>query len=325
MLQVAENLEPAGGEIAGSYDEHLGWTSMPVDPTTLQLRIFLGDPVSGPLVWLFNGAPLDPEARAVREGHLRQPGVGRHLHRTPTFRIAVGEQPRQMLLNNSWYGSGEYFLLDANKLYTDPTGMDGFRTLLVFADRRGMHPVRNDHTAGMSSEELIAHNVEKFSPFREGLKSQHTSDEEAISGIALTSEDLGPARGSLDDRSAWSALSDGSLIAAAFMGDASGPVVIMSENAPNALETPQARCGADMLRVLARGSCSIGDRVLDAGSFVATQAGAMMGPVRHGPEGSTQILVFSDRRSWRPVDETGAPLTTPRIDEIQRIMAPYLG
>jgi hypothetical protein len=277
-------------------------------------------------VWLFNGAPLDPDARETRLGFMRQPGLGRHLHRTPTFRIALGEGPEQMLLNNDWYGSGEYFLLDANKVYTDPTGVDGFKTMLVFADRRGMHPVRNDQTAGMDSDELIAHHAQRFTPFGDGLAALHTSNEDAVAGIALTTQDLGhgnPARGSLDDRSAWNRLSDGSLVAAALMGDAKGPAVIMSENAPNAVESPAGRCGADMLRVIARGSCTIGKRRYAAGSFVATEAGALVEEVVHGPEGSSQVLVVSDRRCWAPVGEGGAPVTSPRIGEIEQVLAPY--
>jgi len=299
---------------------------MPVDPTTLQLRIFLGDPMSGPLVWLFNGAPLEPEARAVREAHLSQPGAGRHHHRTPTFRVAFGEQPRQMLLNNSWYGKGEYFLPDANKGYTDPTGMEGFQTLLVFADRRGMHPVRNDHTAGMNSDELIAHNVQKFTPFGEGLVSQHITDDEAVAGIALSFDKLEhgfPARGSIEDHTGWIRLSDGSMFAAAFMGDAAGPAIFMTENAANAEECPAARCGGDMLRVIVRGSCRIGERVYEAGAFVALEAGAALEPVIHGPQGSTQLIVVSDRRRWAPIDEDGNPVRSDRVAEIRHVLSGF--
>jgi hypothetical protein len=324
MLQVAEQVQRVEGRIEGRYDAPDGWTSMPVDPTTLQLRIFLGDPTSGPLVWLFNGAPLDPEARETRLSFMHRPGLGRHLHRTPTFRIALGDGPEQMLLNNSWYGSGEYFLLDANKIYTDPNGVDGFHTLLIFADRRGMHPVRNDETAAMNSDELIAHHERRFTPFGDGLTELHTSNEAAMAGIALTTQDLShgnPARGSLDDRSDWSRLSDGSRIAAAFLGNEAGPAVIMSENAPNAVESPAGRYGADMLRVIARGSCSIGGRRYGAGSFVATESGAFVEEVVHGPEGSLQLLVVADRRSWAPVDARGPAITSARIAEVERALA----
>lgn len=328
MLQIAENIAPVAGRIEGSYEAHDGWSAMPVDPTTLQLRIFLGDPESGPLVWLFNGAPLDAESRAIREAHLRQPGAGRHLHRTPTFRIALGEQPEQMLLNNSWYGSGEYFILDANRIYTDPTGMDGFQTLLVFADRRGMHPVRNDPTAQMTSGELIAHHDQRFTPFGSGIRSLHTSDNQAIGGIALTMDggqrhDF-PVRGSVDDRSEWSGLSDGSRIAAVFLGDETGPAIIMTENAPDTIESPAARCGGDMLRVIVAGSCTIGDTINGPGSFVASETGAAIGQVRHGPEGSLQLVVLGDRRRWKPIDDSGAPVGSARITEIERVLTQFM-
>jgi hypothetical protein len=326
MLQVAEDIRPIDGRIEGGYAAHDGWTSMPVDPTTLQLRIFLGDPQSGPLAWLFKGAPLEPEAREARLSLMRQPGLGRHLHRTPTFRVALGDGPDQMFLNNSWYGSGEFFLLDANKIYTDPNGVDGFETLLVFADRRGMHPVRNDITAGMSSDELIAHHARRFTPFGAGLSALHTANAEAVAGIALSTEDLGhgdPARGSIDDDSGWRRLSDGSMVAAALMGAANGPAVIMTRNAPNAVESPPGRCGGDMLRVIAKGGCRIGERVYKAGSFVATEAGSPVDEVAHGPEGSTQLLVVSDRRNWAPIRESGAQASSLRMSEIDRILAPF--
>jgi hypothetical protein len=327
MLQVAEPIEVVDGRIEGSYAAHEGWTAMPVDATTLQLRIFLGDPVSGPLVWLFKGAPLDPKARDTRLGYMRQPGLGRHLHRTPTFRVALGGQPQQMFLNNSWYGPGEYFILDANKIYTDPTGVDGFETLLVFADRRGMHPVRNDETARMSSDELIAHHERRFTPFGPGISGLHTRDEDAVAGIALSTDGRKkhdyPVRGSLEDRTGWSRLSDGSMVAAVFLEGADGPAVIMSENAPNAVESAAGRSGGDMLRVIARGSCRIGDRIYEAGSFVASEAGSRLDEVVHGPEGSLQVLVVSDRRGWAPVDEHGLMVASRRIREIEQVLAPH--
>jgi hypothetical protein len=95
-------------------------------------------------------------------------------------------------------------------------------------------------------------------------------------------------------------LSDGSLVAAVFLGDATGPAVILSKNAPNAVENPAGRPATDMLRLIVKGSCTIGERTYEAGSFVATEAGALVDTVVHGPEGSAQLLVVSDRRSWTP-------------------------
>jgi hypothetical protein len=313
LLQTAERIERANGRIEGSFAAPEGWSVMPIDPGTRQLRIFLGDPLSGPLIWLFNGAP-------VATPHPPAP----HLHRTPTFRIALGDQPRQMRLNNSWYGRGDYFLLDANKVYTDPNGIEGFQTLLMFADRRGLHPVRRD-TAGMDSDALVALNEAKFTPFGGGLSALHTRDEDAIAGAAITTHDAlqhgNQLRGSIHDCASWRRLSDGSMIAAALMGDAvTGPAVIMSENVPNAVESPAGRCGVDMLRVIASGSCTIGKRSYAAGSFLALEAGAPVEDVVHGPEGSTQLLVLSDRRFLAPVDADGVPVTSLRISEMASVL-----
>jgi hypothetical protein len=322
MLQSIEKLSPADGRIEGTYAAHDGWIPMPIDPTTVQARFFLGDPLSGPLVWLFHSA----QAAAGTEEPRPEKPPAPHLHRTPTFRIALGDQPRQMLLNNRWYGKGEYFLLDANKSYTDPNGIEGFDTLLIFADRRGMHPAMKA-TAGLPSGELIAFNARLFAPFGEGLSSLHVTNDQAVGGAAISARDGldhgGQASGSLTDRAQWTALSDGSKVAVVRMGDAAcGPAVIMSANAPGAVEAPAARCGADMLRVIAEGSCTIDGRLYETGAFVASAAGSPVGEVVHGPQGSTQLIVVGDRRGWAPVDDHGATIDFPRLKEIARAMAP---
>ncbi len=316
MLRSAETIERIDGRIEGSFDAADGWSAMPIDPTTRQLRIFLGDAVSGPLAWMFNGTPVASQWPP-------QP----HLHRSPTFRIALGKQPRQMLLNNSWYGEGDYFLLDANKVYTDPNGIEGFQTLLIFADRRGMHPVRRA-AAAPSAEALLAENEAKFTSFAGCLPALLTRNEDAVAGVAITTHERhyqgGQARGSLHETASWHRLSDGSRFAAVFMGDAAtGPVVVLSENVAGAVESPAGRCAGDMLRVIAGGSCTIGDQRYDAGAFVALEAGAPIGAVVHGAEGSRQLVMVCDRRCWVPVDDSGRPVESARGGEVAQLLARY--
>jgi hypothetical protein len=186
-----------------------------------------------------------------------------------------------------------------------------------------MHPVRNDLTAKMTSDELIAHHTQRFTPFGEGLSALHTANEQAVAGIAITTHDLGRdslARGSIYDRSAWSPLSDDSLVAAVFLGDAAGPAIILSKNAPNAVENTAGRSGTDMLRLIVKGNCTIGGRTYEAGSFVATEAGALVDTVVHGPEGSAQLLVVSNRRSWRPTNQGGVSVSYERIREVEQVL-----
>jgi hypothetical protein len=57
---------------------------------------------------------------------------------------------------------------------------------------------------------------------------------------------------------------------------------------------------------------------------VATEAGSPAEQVVHGPAGSTQLLVVSDRRRWAPVDDHGIPVASDRIREIERILAAYV-
>ena len=320
MLQSAENFPVRRGRIEGGFEDHRGWIPVPVEPTTLQARFYLGDPVSGPLVWLFFGHPADP---AKAEPSPERPPPPHH-HRTPTFRIALGEQPRQMLLNNRWHGKGEYFLLDANHRYADPNGVAGFSTLLIFADRRGMHPAMK-RTVGMSSDELIAWNGKLFAPLGAGLAALHTADDQAVGGVAVEPGGeiaYGQARGSLEDPSGWTRLADGSRVSAVLMGDtASGPAVVMSVNTPGAREAPAGRCAGDAFRLVTKGSCRVGDRVYAAGAFVATEAGTEVGEVVHGAEGSTQLLILADRRRLAPLDATGAPAVAPRLNEVAAVLA----
>ena len=241
--------------------------------------------------------------------------------------MALGDQAKQLYLNNAWYGPGDYFLLEANKVYTDPHGVAGYRQLLIFGDRRGMHPAAKD-TAGMSSDELAAWNANLFGSFGGGLPSVHAHNDDATMGAAITTHEKldhgGQARGSFSDPSDWSGLSDGSRVAGVFMGDeAAGPAVVMTVNAPGAAE-PAGVCGADLVRLVARGSCTIGGRRYPAGSYLACEAGADMGEVVHGPQGSTQIIVASDRRGWAPSDEGGVRASSRRLDEIDRILSGHL-
>ena len=322
MLQSVEAARRVDGRIEGAIGDAEGWAPYSPDPQhTRQTRFMLGDPESGPLVWLFEGNPVErPDGKDHTAPYP-------HLHRTATFRVALGDQPRQLYLNNAWYGPGEYFLLDANKVYTDPHGLDGYRQLLIFGDRRGMHPAAKD-TAGMSAEDLVAWNTRMFGSFEGGLPTVHPHNDEATFGASITThETLGhgaQARGSFSDPSDWAVLSDGSRVAGVFMGDRlAGPAVVMTVNAPGAVEPPGVS-GADMFRLIARGSCTIGGRVCTAGSFVACEAGAGLKEVVHGPDGCTQLLVTSDRRHWAPEDGRGVRARSSRLDEIDGVLGGHL-
>jgi hypothetical protein len=299
------------GRIDGAFGATRGWSTLPLEPTTHQVRIFMGDAEAGPLVWLFDGPPIERDDGATHSKHYA------HLHHTPTFRMALGDELQQLLLNNRWYGPGEYFLLDANKRYSDPHSFAGYRELLVFADRRGLNPTSKDNV-GQSEAQLLARNNRLFGDFGPGLSRLHTCDDEAVAGAAMSTRALDHGRksnGCIYDQADWATLSDGSRVAAAFMGDgACGPIVIMTENAPGA-EEPAGTCGADLFRLIVRGNCSIGGEPLDAGAFMACEAGAALDAVVHGPQGSTQVLVVADRRFWAPV-AGGAPAGHPRLEEI---------
>jgi hypothetical protein len=322
MLQTPENRRLTDGHIEGGFDDLDGWGTMADLPEIRQFRLYLGEPQSGPFVWLFNEGPKKAAAgQPLPKPHFVPP----HLHRSATFRLVVGDQPRQVLFDNAWHTRGDYILLDANRIYSELTGVDGLKTLLVLSDRRGFAPV-NKFTAGMTSDEMLALNTRRFGPFGEGLRCVHTSNDDSILGATITTREKlqhgGRAKGSIDDPSEWATLSDGSRVAAAFLGDpASGPALIMSRNTPRVIEAPAGWWGTDTFRLIVRGSCSIGGRTYRAGSFVASEAGTRQAQVIHGPEGSTQLLVVCDRRNCAPRDEAGVPSNSRRLQEIATVLA----
>ena len=97
----------------------------------------------------------------------------------------------------------------------------------------------------------------------------------------------------------------------------------MSRNAPNALEALAGRYATDMFRLVVEGSCRVGERTYRSHEFVTTAADVDQGPVVHGPEGSTQVVILADRRHWRPLTDDGVPVELPRITEIASLLASH--
>jgi hypothetical protein len=101
-------------------------------------------------------------------------------------------------------------------------------------------------------------------------------------------------------------------------------LVLLSHNTPGAAEAPAGRYETDLLRMVLRGSCVVGDRTYEPFEFSAVAAGVSQGPVHHGPAGSTQLVFFADRRGWRPVGEEPTSDGHRRLDELSEVLAPLL-
>ncbi len=111
MIRTAEGFLPTDGKIEGALDKPSGWSRLPWKATSRMLSLFLGSKEAGPALYLMISSPVD----AV-EGEPRvAPGAPVHLHRSPSFRLMLGTQAEQQLVDGEWLGPRDYFVLDANK------------------------------------------------------------------------------------------------------------------------------------------------------------------------------------------------------------------
>jgi hypothetical protein len=219
--------------------------------------------------------------------------------------------------------------MGANEVYIERAGADGMMMIIVFGDRRG---VPHGYDVGADPTDLMTKEWPERAERHFGADHffpVHQRDEDALIGLATTFAPIRARRprlqGSIYDDSHWTRLSDGSRIAAMLMSDREGgPMVHLSNNTPDAVEAPAGTCDTDVFRLVVRGSVTVGDRTYGAHQFRATEAGVVEGPVKHGPLGSTQLLVFADRRGWLPRVENGtARHDCWRLHEVARVLAPF--
>jgi len=326
---AAPGLQLSSGLIEGDFNYPQAWGYLPTildhfpgtaaenaPPGTDPARLFtginflMGGLDDGPLVLLGSSAP--------------GPGglVPTHYHRTDTFRMTVGSEKQQMKDAGDWLGEGDFLVLGANAVYTQTLSTGGFRDLVIEADRRGSASLETKRDPDEIIEELEAGQAERFAH----TWRCHRRDEDAISGVAATfATPMGKRQrilGSISQDQDWDVLSDGSRVGAIFLADPeSGPVVVLSHNAPGAIESPDATYGGDRFRLILKGSCSVAGKAYTKGQFRVSEAGTVDGPVVHGPEGSSQLLVLADRRTWLPDDGAGIGATS-RLAELDSILSP---
>ena len=243
-----------------------------------------------------------------------------HHHRTATFRAMVGDAPKQSKNGPDWLGSGDFLAMGSNVPYSERLGTEGHWSVVMEADRRGGASLfaHADLNEVMRAFQQKAEDVFGFSwPLWE-------QDAERPDGsVSATFGDVGSRSrllGELSDPS-WDQLADGSAVGVVLVGDPdSGPAVILSRNAPGAVEAPAGSFDKDTFRILYAGSCTIGGQVLERGQFRFTEAGRVDEPVTHGPEGSTQILILADRRARLSPRDGGSDQPSARQTEIDRLL-----
>lgn len=314
--------QQAHAVIEGNINFPQRWCALSRDGDYRELPFLLGDPMSGPMARFLSFPPGRESVRINGKAYA-------HHHRTDTFRVALGPQPMQTRILGQWLDHGDFVLRGANDVYIEKSGGRGAILLLVSADRRGYHPVYGeaDREEAEGTLDATASVV-----FGDQMPPFHQRDVDAIPGPESSFASLEAQQpvlfGSMRDDRNWTVLADGSRAGAVFMADpVSGPLVLLSRNAPGAVEAPAGRHASDMVRLVLSGSCSVGERVNSAGDFRYTRAGNREEEVVHGPAGSTQILIFGDRRGWLPQD--GGPASAleacPRLAEIAAMLEPYMG
>jgi hypothetical protein len=332
------------GIVEGHIDESGTWERVNSDRN--RLVVLMGDPTSGPLVTLSDIDPGDPRNTPSRLRRLKLKALSilpeqvqqilramvsqrlTHHHRTDTFRMQVKDDPEQCIIFGSKrYGFGDFRLQPGMIRYREWSSHGGCLELEFYADRRGEPPIEDDVWA--IDDESVVRSRSAGGTFLSQVHHFHTRDEDVIPGtLAYTATASVPRTGltgSIDD-DGWAVLSDGSKVAALFMGvPRTGPMVVLSHNTPGAVEAPAGTYPTEMLRLILKGTCSIGDRSFGPGSWRVTDANVTQGPVVHGPEGSMQLLFLADRRGWLPTtagDSAGE--LVPRMSEQASVLGRFV-
>ena len=326
----APGLQLSPGVIEGDFNYPQAWGYIPTVLDHFPGTAVENAPPGTDAAQLFTGTNLlmgGPEDGPVLLLTSSAPGIGglvpSHYHRTDTFRMTLGSEKEQTKDAVDWLGEGDFLVLGANAVYTHTLGTGGSRDLVFEADRRGSPSLETKRDPDEIIDELEAAQAERFAH----TWRCHRRDEDAVSGVAATfATPVGKRQrilGSMSKDQDWDVLSDGSHVGAIFLADReSGPVVLLSHNAPGAIEAPEAATyGSDRFRLILRGSCSVAGKRYTTGQFRVSQAGTVDGPVVHGPEGSSQLLVLADRRTWLPHDnEDSGTSASSRLAELNSIL-----
>jgi hypothetical protein len=310
------------------------------------LGILMGDPTSGPSVVI---ADIPPKAARTKgdgrrdrlrhivntllpprlELTIRRLLSHRHMHshRSDSFRLALGDDPRlSFSFGDRWYRFGDYRVQPANVAYREWHADAGCLELVVDADRRGHAPIEGDLRSSRDVEQ-IATSLEGAGTYALQF-THHTHDEDAVSGVGSTLLANPPATGFSGSvrEDGWATLADGSKVLGIVIGPRkSGPLLLLWRNAAGAVESPAATYSTEVFRLLLEGTCTVGDASYGPGAWRLTDIDVPQGAIVHGPEGSTALVVFADRRGWMPKIE-GRPgiEAVPRIEQLAGILAPLL-
>ena len=283
----------------------------PEDGLASGASVSLGDPAGGPSAMLSITRRLFPKKAPT------------HLHKTDTFRMALGEP---ITVGRTSYAHGEFRLQQVDTFYGPEYWSDevGTNQLLIMADRRGGRPFLTNpelqalSDMGRSAEQDLA----------EGFR-QHERDAEVpheiLNNFGATVH-AGHWDAGFTDTSAWPLLSDGSRLGVIAFGlPDSGPLLICWDRPAGATPWPAAAFGCDLLTLVVEGSMTLGNRDMERLAFRLQQEGTTSDRVTPGPEGVKALWLLADRRTWEPtledVSEAEAALAAEVAGEVDRTLS----
>jgi hypothetical protein len=326
-MLITTPLEAFDGVLDGNAQERDEWFGFSTPGSAAfdfkYMMVGLGDPVSGPRITILYcepsepGSPgtfIDPSSSDWDEGEKR----GVHYHRTDQWRFQLAEG-QHFFIGKERYYFGDFYLQPACTWYFDPMGPSGMTMFQTDADRRGSIGCTRENRELRGDAWLAT--VPDPSVVMTKAGTAFDEDSKATRGAAISTGAKIPKaglKGSFFDTDEWTALADGSRVCAIFEGDpVSGPLILLSQNAPGVVEAPAGTYGSDHMRVILTGSCSVGGRTLGHQDYRAVEAGVSETEVVHGEEGSVQMLYFADRREWR---SSGAGEADVRASEIAALL-----
>jgi hypothetical protein len=274
------------------------WASMPMPapseagPAASPVRstaVLFGDGATGPVLLLLH---LLPGAAL--------PAAGAHGHASDTWRMPVAGT---LAMGPDTYGPGDFRFQPGWKPYASDnlaTGPDGGWTALLFGDRRGMR-VRPVHADGPPISPLDRAAGE-WLRIGGDLVSEDPDDAPGPSTLSTTLSDRpGRARvnGSLGETADWFQLDEGALAAGLLGHPVSGPLLLLARINDGGRPLGSYTFGTEVLRLVVRGSCRIGEDWYGPGDLRAEHAGSC-GPALAGDGGVDEVVVIADRRTVRP-------------------------
>jgi hypothetical protein len=252
--------------------------------------LLLGDAVRGPLIVL----------TAVQPG-TEPPYVQPRGHASDNFRVSLrGTLP----VGSERYSEGEFRFQRGWEPYAGDSyarGVDGGWTVLCFADRRG---VRDRFARPDALEQIPGDaNLAAWLGIDGDLISYDPRDTAGDSALAVTfaSSRGSHVNGAYAQAHSWVAVGDATRAVGALMGDRRrGPLMILARTSSNRLSASRFTVSTEVMHVVVRGTCTIGDRVHGTGDVRVTRADVARDPVVAGPDGVDELIVFGDRRGAHP-------------------------